>query len=92
MTGLVADVAGLATAFRTVARDVSRFVAGIAALHREAARLVSALRATAGNVSGFVAVVTTHLRSLFKEIFLRYSTHFNAYAFIFSIKLCASTM
>lgn len=66
MTGLVADVAGLATSFRTVARDVSRFVAGVAALHREAARVISALRATAGDVSGFVAVVTTHLRSLLK--------------------------
>ncbi len=52
MTGLVANVAGLAAALGTVARDVSRFVAGVAALHVEAARVVSALWATASHVSG----------------------------------------
>lgn len=68
MTGLVANIASLAATFRTVAREVSRFVAGVAALHREAARVVSTLRATAGDVSGFVTVVTVHLRPLYKQL------------------------
>lgn len=67
MTGLAADVASLATGLGAVAGDVTRLVAIIAALHREAAGIVAALRAAARHVTSLVAIVTTQLRSLFRE-------------------------
>ena len=86
MAGLVADVAGLAAALGTVARDVSRFVAGVAALHREATRVVAALGAAASDVSRFVAVVTAHLRPLVTTI-LKLRFIFNIFA-INKVLLC----
>lgn len=47
---------------------MSRFVASVAALHREATRVIAALGATASNVSSLVAVVTAHLRPLVTTI------------------------
>lgn len=68
MTGLVADVAGLAATLGAVARNVSRFVASVAVLHRETAAVVT-LGATAGDVAGLVTVVTAHLGSLLLAVF-----------------------
>lgn len=71
MTGLAADVASLATSLGTVASNVTRLVAIIAALHGKATGIVATLRATARHVTSLVAIVTTQfwpLLAVFRNV------------------------